>query len=79
MGSDGTLQLDAVERMRREVCRVFLAGFNADAGTANYGGSLSPWGVVLPSDAGRSLHEESYEPRVLRYEVTLIASQHFSK
>ena len=78
-GSDGTLQLDAVERMRKEACRVFLAGFNANLGTANYGGSLSPFGVVLPQDKGRSLNEDKYEPRILRFEVTLVATEHFAK
>jgi len=73
-GADGTVEMANVEAMRLEVARVFRANFSGTATTA-YGGSLSPFGPVLPLDYGRRLHELEKEPRMLRYEITLWATR----
>ena len=70
-GADGTLDLDMVEKMRDEVCEAFRREF------PTYGGSLSPFGVVLPEDKGIPRHELSVAPRTLRYQVTILATEHF--
>ena len=69
-GADGTIEMNNVEAMRREVARVFRANFSGTATTA-YGGSLAPFGPVLPLDYGRRLHELEKEPRMLRYELII--------
>jgi len=55
--------------MRREVAWCFRDGISN-----NYGGSLNPFGVVLPLDMGRPLHELTTQPRILRYEITLVST-----
>ena len=70
-GKEGTAELDLVECMREEVCECFRRNF------LNYGGSLSPFGVVLPSDKGIPRHEMKIMPRTLRYEVQIVATEHF--
>ena len=71
-GAEGTKEIDIVEQMREEVCEAFRREF------PTYGGSLSPFGVALPSDKGIPRHEMSIAPRTLRYEVTIVATEHFS-
>lgn len=70
-GADGTKELDMVEQMRKEVFESFRRNF------PDYGGSLSPFGVVLPTDKGISRHELNITPHTLRYEVVVMATEHF--
>lgn len=70
-GKDGTLELTMVEQMREEVCEAFRREF------PSYGGSLSPFGVALASDKGIPRHELNIAPRTLRYQVTVVATEHF--
>jgi len=69
-GGVGTQELQNVNDMRLEIANVFRRG-QADS----YGGSLSPFGVVLPLDAGVPRHEFDKTPRLLRYELTLVATR----
>lgn len=70
-GKDGTLELDMVEQMRKEVCETFRRNY------PTYGGSLSPFGFALASDKGIPRHELSVTPRTLRYQISLVCTQHF--
>jgi len=72
-GMQGDTQLGSVLAITKEIYECFRKGF-AD----NYGGSLSPFGVVLPMDKGVPHHSLNVTPRVFRYEVTVIATEHFS-
>lgn len=65
-GNVGTQEAQNAQDMRLEVARVFREGVGL-----GYGGSLAPFGVVKPEDAGRPLHELDSTPRLLRYEITL--------
>lgn len=69
-GGPGTAEVDKIEDMRREVARVF-----ADGHRTNWGGSLSPLRICLPIDDGVPRHELETEPRILRYELTLVATR----
>ena len=73
-GGDGTRELTQIGSLRSEVCRSFIEGIET-----NYGGSLSPFGVVMAKDKGVARHELKSTPRLLRYEVTLVATEHFTK
>lgn len=73
-GGAGTKPLDQAMQMKREVCRTFLEGIETD-----YGGSLSPWGAVTPRNKGIPRHELMRNPRLYRYEVTIVATDHFTK
>lgn len=70
VGGPGTAEVENVEDMRREVRRVF-----ADGHRTNWGGSLSPLRICLPVNDGVARHELDVEPRILRYELTLVATR----
>jgi hypothetical protein len=71
-GSPGTLELTRVENIRREIRRIFLAGWSY---SPHYGGSLNPLRVVLPRGSDRSLHDKIIQPALLRYELTLVCTE----
>lgn len=73
-GSSGTAELQRVEDMRFEVARLFRTWFSGTAST-NYAGSLTPFAVLLPQDYGVARHEMAAEPRMLRYEITLVGTR----
>ena len=64
-GDLGTLQMELIESMRREVARIITAGWD----------DVFPSDICIPLDEGRPLHELDATPRILRYEVTLLASR----
>lgn len=68
----GTLEAQRVENMRKEVRRIFLYGWGH---TPQYGGSLSPLRVVLPTGPARRLHQTDVQPPMLRYELTLFCTE----
>lgn len=70
-GAEGTVEINMVEQMRKEVYESFRRNF------PTYGGSLSPFGVVLPSNKGIPRHELNITPRTMRYEVIVVATEHF--
>jgi len=70
-GSSGTQEKENVEDMRREVGRILREGLTKN----NWGGSLSPLRLALPLDDGIPRHQTDVEPRILRYELTLVATR----
>lgn len=64
VGSPGTAEAELAEAMRYEVCRIAVAQRI----------SMSPFGAVVPKDMGVARHEDNVEPRILRYEITLLSS-----
>lgn len=68
----GTAELTQIENMREEVRRIFVYGWGH---TPQYGGSLSPLRVVLPSGPDRRLHQTDVYPPTLRYELELFCTE----
>ena len=63
----GTLNMGSIDAMRNEVIRVVQAGWRlifAGAGR-----------ICIPLDEGRPLHELIVTPRIMRYEITLMATR----
>lgn len=73
-GGDGSAELTQAGSLCHEAAKVFLEGIEN-----GYGGSLSPWGAVLPLDKGIPRHDLEVQPRIYRYEVTIVATEHFTK
>jgi len=72
--SDGTRELGNVGSMAREVARVFRDTFELNP---RYGGSLTAFGFIYPENEGVPRHEIDRHPRMARYEVRIIATEHF--
>ena len=58
--------------MRIHIADIFRDGF---ALASKYGGSLTPFGIVLPLDEGIPRHELDHTPYTLRYEITLLTTR----
>jgi hypothetical protein len=71
-GSHGSLQMGSVQAISTEVAECFRRGF-----ANNWGGSLTAFGCLVPTDYAMPLHEREKYPRYFRYQVTLIATEHF--
>lgn len=71
-GSPGTAEALQAENMRKEVYRRFYDDYSLPTA---YGGSLTPLRKVLPRDAGKPLHETGRVPGLIRYELTIIATE----
>ena len=65
-GESGTYESQIAENMRKEIARVFRTGF------PTYGGSLTPFKLVLPLDDGKVRNDPNMIPVVVRYELTLV-------
>lgn len=63
-GNVGTAESQLAEDMRYETCRIILANRN----------SIADFKPIVPQDTGTPRHELNGEPRVLRYEITLIGA-----
>jgi hypothetical protein len=63
-GEAGTDEAELIEAMRYEVSRVVLANRNSIA-------DLEP---IVPKDEGVARHELNGQPRLLRYEITLLGA-----
>ena len=64
-GESGDEGEDHIEAMRREVVHIL---------NTNRTCFVPPVGLVIPLDFGRALHEWDRTPRILRYEITLMAN-----
>jgi len=64
-GESGDEGEDLIEAMRREVVQIL---------NANRTCFVPPVGLVVPLDFGRALHEWDRTPRILRYEITVLAN-----
>lgn len=66
-GYRGTLNMGSIDAMRDEVLRIIQAGWRA---------VFAPAGrICIPLDEGRPLHEVLVTPRIMRYEITLMATK----
>ena len=63
-GAVGTAEAQMIEDMRFEVCRIILAERN----------SIADFKPIVPTDYGVPLHENENQPRILRYEITLLGA-----
>lgn len=63
-GANGDAETVLIEQLRVEVNRVILAAKS----------SVADFRPLVPKDSGRPLHELDREPRILRYEITLIGA-----
>lgn len=63
-GASGTSESQLCEDMRYEVCRIVAANR----------GSVASLTSLVPSNLGVPLHEVNAEPRILRYEITLVGA-----
>ena len=63
-GAKGTAEAQLIEDMRYEVTRIITANRN----------SIADFSPIVPMDQGTPLHEVNKEPRVLRYEITLMGA-----
>lgn len=70
-GAPGTQEAQNCEDMRREVARILREGLTL----GDWGGSISPLRIALPLDDGTPRHEMDREPRILRYELTVVATR----
>ena len=64
VGTPGTVEAELIEAMRYEVSRVILANRN----------SIADFDPIVPKDEGLARHELNGQPRLLRYETTLIGA-----
>jgi len=64
-GKSGDEEEDNIELMRREVVDIINTQRTC---------FVRPLGLVIPLDMGRPLHEWDRTPRLLRYEITLMAN-----
>lgn len=72
-GLQGSYDLGSVLAITREVCECFRRGFSD-----SWGGSLSQLGVALANDRGIAMHDRERVPRYFRYQVTVVATEHFT-
>lgn len=63
-GVPGTAEMQLAEDMRYEVCRCILANRS----------SIGDFKPIVPEDTGRAIHELNGDPRMLRYEITLVGA-----
>ena len=63
-GCIGTSESQLAEDMRYEVCRIICAKRR----------NIATFNVITPENLGIPLHEVNAEPRILRYEVTLVGA-----
>ena len=66
-GYRGTLNMGSIDAMREEALRVIQAGWRAIFAGAGR--------ICIPRDEGRPLHETIVTPRIMRYEITLMATR----
>jgi len=66
-GYRGTLNMGSIDAMRDEVLRVIQAGWRSVFSGAGR--------ICIPLDEGRPLHEVLVTPRIMRYEITLLATR----
>lgn len=64
-GKSGDEEEDLIEAMRREVVQILNSKRTC---------FVPPIGLVIPLDFGRALHEWDRTPRILRYEITIMAN-----
>lgn len=64
-GKSGDIEEDYMEAMRREVVQILNTKRTC---------FVPPVGLVIPLDFGRALHEWDRVPRILRYEITVMAN-----
>lgn len=64
-GKSGDEEEDHIEAMRREVVQILNLKRTC---------FVPPIGLVIPLDFGRALHEWDRIPRILRYEITIMAN-----
>lgn len=68
----GTLSMGSIDAMRNEVLRIIQAGWRVIfAGSGRAGDDR----ICIPLDEGRPLHELIVTPRIMRYEITLLATK----
>ena len=65
-GALGTQEAQNAFDMKKETARIFRAGF------PNYGGSLTPFKLIKPTNDGVPRHEIEKTPMCIRYEVSLV-------
>jgi hypothetical protein len=63
-GNIGTAETQLAEDMRFETCRIILANRN----------SIGDFKPIVPQDAGTPHHELNGDPRMIRYEITLVGA-----
>jgi hypothetical protein len=68
-GAAGTDEAELIEAMRFEVCRIVLANRNG----------IADFKPIVPVDEGLPLHEITANPRILRYEITLVGAHDKTK
>jgi len=64
-GESGDEEEDRIEDMRREVMQILNTKRTC---------FVPPVGLVIPLDGGRALHEWDRTPRILRYEISVMAN-----
>lgn len=64
VGAVGTAETQLIDDMRLEIARIILSQKNA----------IGDFSLIVPRDSGVPMHELDKQPRMLRYEVTLIGA-----